>query len=75
MRKLVLDSIATPDGGRCVDVFRRDDGSFGFEVYRCDSEALSGWFPIGGFADRAFATEAAARAAAAGVAPWLPGNG
>ncbi len=69
--RLVLDSVETPDGGRCVDIFRRGDGTFGFEVYRRDAEDLSGWFPIGGFADTHYETEAKAREAAARVAPWL----
>ena len=30
----VLRSIETDDGGRCVDLFARPDGSFGFEEYR-----------------------------------------
>ena len=37
-KKLVLSSIETPDGGRCVDLFRTPDGSFGFEEYRRDAE-------------------------------------
>ena len=69
--RLVLDSVETPDGGRCVDIFRRGDGTFGFEVYRRDAEDLSGWFPIGGFAVTHYETEAKAREAAARVAPWL----
>jgi hypothetical protein len=43
--RLVLDSVETPDGGRCVKIFRRGGGTFGFEVYRRDAEDLSGWFP------------------------------
>lgn len=68
---LVLDSVETPDGGRCVDVFRRGDGAYGFEVYRRDAEDLAGWFPIGGFAETSYESEAEAREAAALVAPWL----
>ncbi len=50
----VLRSINTPDGGRCVDVFQRPDGTFGFEEFRRDVEDLSGWFAIGGYANRTF---------------------
>ena len=71
MKNLVLQSLETPDGDRCVDVFRRPDGSFGFEVYRRDSEALSGWFAIGGHLQLSFATQDLARQAAARVAPWV----
>ena len=69
--KRVLRSIDTADGGRCVDVFVRDDGSFGFEEYRRDSEDQRGWFPIGHHADRRFSSEAAALLAARASTPWL----
>jgi len=75
MRKLVLESIETSDGGRCVDIFQRGKQSFGFEIYRRDPESLTGWFPIGGFANTPFDTEAAARTAAAKVARWLVEKG
>ena len=71
MDRLVLDSVETPDGGRCVKIFRRGGGTFGFEVYRRDAEDLSGWFPIGNFAHIPYETEAKAREAAARFAPWL----
>ena len=64
MDRLVLDSVETSDRGRCVDIFRRGDGTFGFEVYRRDAEDLSGWFLIGGFADTPYETEAKARGTA-----------
>ncbi len=56
----VTRSIETPDGTRCVDLYRRPDASFGFEEYRRDPEDGRGWFPIGFHADSAFPTEAAA---------------
>ena len=67
----VLHSIETADGGRCVDVFVRPDGSFGFEEYRRDSEDGRGWFPIGGHAGRICRTEAEARGAAMLAVAWL----
>ncbi len=69
--KRVLNSIETADGGRCVDLFVRIDGSHGFEEYRRDVEDARGWFPIGHHAAREFATEAEARAAALKSVPWL----
>ncbi|MPZ57315.1 MAG: hypothetical protein GEU91_12610 [Rhizobiales bacterium] len=68
----VLRSIETDSGDRCVDIFVRPDGSFGFEEYRRDSEDLRGWFPIGSYADAVYLTEAAARDAALVAVPWLP---
>jgi len=67
----VTRSIETPDGGRCVDLFRRPDGSFGFEEYRRDPEDGSGWYPIGFHAGAAFATEAGALAEARRRVSWL----
>ena len=52
----VSRSIETGDGGRCVDIFVRPDGSWGFEEYRRDVEDARGWFPIGGHARKVFGT-------------------
>ena len=67
----VLVSIETDDGGRCVDLFRRPDGSFGFEEYRRDVEDGQGWFAIGSFGDRRFESEVLAKTAALNVVTWL----
>ena len=64
-------SIETPDGTRCVDLFRRPDASFGFEEYRRDPEDTSGWFPIGYHGDAIFPTEAATLAEARRHVAWL----
>ncbi|NQW01050.1 MAG: hypothetical protein HQ483_15195 [Rhodospirillales bacterium] len=71
MKNRVLASLETPDGDRCVDLFRRPDGSFGFEIYRRDTEDLTGWFAIGGHVHKPYATQDQARQAAARLAPWL----
>jgi hypothetical protein len=67
----VARSIETEDGGRCVDIFVRPDGSFGFEEYRRDVEDARGWFPIGGYAPQSYADEAAALEAASSKVAWL----
>ena len=72
MKSLVVDSINAPDGGRCVDIFRRADGSFGFEEYRRDIEDQRGWFPIGGHAEARFDSAEAAMRAARTHVTWLP---
>ena len=73
-RPLVLDSIETPDGDRCVDIFRRDNGTFGFEEYRRDIEDPRGWFPIARHRFRIFESEAEVRAAAKVRISWLRPN-
>ncbi len=72
VRHLVMESIETADGGRCVDIFRRGDGTFGFEAYRRDVEDPHGWFPIGRHGHNTYESEAEARAAAKAQITWLP---
>jgi hypothetical protein len=54
-----------------VYVFRRPDGTFGFEEYRRDVEDQRGWFAIGFFAEKTFDTDTAALAAAVAAVSWL----
>ncbi|NQV83414.1 MAG: hypothetical protein HQ494_06290 [Rhodospirillales bacterium] len=67
----VMRSINTPDGGRCVDIFLRPDGTFGFEEFRRDVEDPSGWFAIGGHIDKVFDTEQDAADRALVVVSWF----
>ena len=67
----VLSSINNDDASRCVDIFRRADGTFGFEEYRRDVEDGRGWFPVGNFAERRFPDAQAALAAAVSRVSWL----
>lgn len=67
----VLQSIEAPGGARCVDIFWRPDGTWGFEEYRRDGEENHGWFAIGGFVDLVFVNEDAARTAAKANIAWL----
>ena len=67
----VLRSIETDDGGRCVDLFIRGDGSFGFEEYRRDIEDGRGWFAVGFYAAARFPTADEALQNALGKVEWL----
>jgi len=67
----VVRSINLEGALQCVDIFRRPDGSFGFELYRRDPEDGRGWYPTGFFADASFASEARAIEAACNGIPWL----
>ena len=67
----VIRSINNEDASLCVDIFRRPDGSIGFEEYRRDLEDVRGWFAIGGHADRVFDDEANALHRAKTDVPWL----
>tara|TARA_R110002072_G_scaffold272416_2_gene432627 strand:+ start:1487 stop:1738 length:252 start_codon:yes stop_codon:yes gene_type:complete len=70
-RPLVLASLENGDGTRCVDLFRRADGTFGFEEYRRDPEDPRGWSGAAGFGARIFADETAVRNAARTAVKWL----
>lgn len=70
-KNLVVKSINAAGEGRCVDLFCRPDGTFGFEEYRRDVEDQRGWFAIGFYAEKTFHTEAAALTAALSAVPWL----
>jgi hypothetical protein len=67
----VLASHQIPGADRCVDVFVRPDGTFGFEEFRQDVEDMGRWTPIAFFSGHDYPTEAAAVAAARGAVPWL----
>ncbi|HKI99406.1 MAG TPA: hypothetical protein VKB51_13115 [bacterium] len=70
-RNTVLRSIETPESDRCVDVFRRPDGTFGYAVFRRDVEDARGWFPITAGDQGRYATAEAALQGAVADVPWL----
>ena len=65
----MIRSIEAPGGQLCVDIFRRPDDSFGFELYRREPEDAHGWYPIGYYSGQTFPDLAAAEAAAARAVP------
>ncbi len=67
----VLRSVNNDDATRCVDIFVRPDGSFGYEEYRRDPEDPRGWGGAAGFGDVRFDTSEATITAALGAVPWL----
>ena len=67
----VLRSIETPGGDRCVDLFVRPDGSYGFEEYRRELEDGRGWYPIGFHANLVFKSEEEALESALNSVSWL----
>jgi len=67
----VLASPSTPAVDRCVDIFSRPDGTFGFEEFRRDPEDMGAWTPVAYYSAREFSTEDEALAAARVAVPWL----
>lgn len=71
VKNRVLKSINITDESRCVDIFLRPDGTFGFEEFRRDIEDSRGWFPIGFFGDLIFDSESDAMGEALIKVIWL----
>lgn len=68
---VVLRSIENAEHDRCVDVFRRPDGSFGFDEFRRDVEDAGAWTPVAYYSAAAYASKDAAMAAAVKSVAWL----
>ena len=67
----VLASPSTANADRCVDIFLRPDGTFGFEEFRRDPEDRGAWTPVTYYSGRDYDTEAEALAAARTHVAWL----
>ena len=69
---VVFDSVENFEHDRCVDLFRRPDGSFGFEEFRRDPEDAGAWTPVQYYSHTAYASVEAALQAAQGAVAWVP---
>ncbi|HEU5306558.1 MAG TPA: hypothetical protein VFW97_04475 [Acidimicrobiia bacterium] len=69
----VLASPSTSAVDRCVDVFARLDGTFGFEELRRDPEEMVAWTPVAYYSHHELPTEADAFVAAREAVPRLAG--
>ena len=67
----VLASPSTAAVDRCVDIFVRPDGTFGFEEFRRDPEDRGLWTPVSYYSGQEYDTEAEALAAARARVSWL----
>jgi len=68
---VVFESIENRQHDRCVDLFLRPDGSFGFEEFRRDVEDAGDWTPVAYYSGAAYSSEDAVRAAAVKAVVWL----
>lgn len=68
---IVFDSVENGQHDRCVDLFERPDGAFGFEEFRRDVEDGGTWTPVRYHSDALYAQKAAALSAAAQAVAWL----
>lgn len=67
----VFRSIENEDHDRCVDLFERADGTFGFEEFRRDVEDAGRWTPVQGYAAISYREHTSALAAAINAVSWL----
>jgi hypothetical protein len=68
---VVLASFENDAHDRCVDLFRRPDGTFGFEEFRRDVEDRGDWTPVAFYSGLVYVTREEAEAAGIKAAPWL----
>jgi predicted ATPase len=67
----VLASFEDADGARCVDVFERADGTFGFEQFRSELDGSSRWQSLHRFSQLRFESGEQALGSAKKRVPWL----
>ena len=73
-KKFVIRSINNSDQSICIDIFKRDDKTYGFEEYRRDKETYEGWYKINMYEHKIFLTEKDAFASACKYVHWLRDN-
>jgi hypothetical protein len=67
----VFVSVENPEHDRCVDLFSRPDGSYGFEEFRRDVEDGGQWTPVQYYSGVAYVSSAEALGTAERCVPWL----
>jgi hypothetical protein len=71
MTQRVLLSLESPFGDYCVDIFVREDGTYGFEECRRDPEDGGGWYSLQRYSGQVFDAEEHAIAQAKESVAWL----
>jgi hypothetical protein len=67
----VFVSVENSDHDRCVDIFSRPDGSYGFEEFRRDIEDSGQWTPVQYYSGVIYRSSTQALDTAERVVPWL----
>jgi hypothetical protein len=68
---LVFISIENVEHDRCVDLFSRPDGTYGFEEFRRDAEDRGEWTPVCYYSGSIYPSPEAAFATALQSVTWL----
>jgi hypothetical protein len=67
----VFASVENSDHDRCVDIFSRPDGSYGFEEFRRDVEDAGQWTPVQYYSGVIYRSSTQALDKAERVVSWL----
>ena len=73
-KEIVVRSINNSDQSLCVDIFKRNDKTYGFEEYRRDKETYEGWYKVNIYEHKTYLTEKEAFANACKYIHWLKKN-
>jgi hypothetical protein len=68
---IVVDSIENGAHDRCVDIFRRPDGTYGFEEFRGDAEDAGVWTPVAYHSGISYRSREATLSAVARAVVWF----
>lgn len=68
---VVLASLENDTHDRCVDLFLRPDGTYGFEEFRRDPEDAGAWTPVQFYAAKRFPSRDETMEAARRAVAWL----
>lgn len=71
MPRNVIASFESPDGSHCLDIFTREDGSYGFEEFRGEFDGAARWQSLGKHGSLVFKSGELALEAAKERVPWL----
>jgi len=71
MGRKVIASFESPDGSHCVDIFSREDSSFGFEEFRGETDGAARWQSLDRHGALVFASGQEALSAAQERVAWL----
>jgi len=67
----VILSLEDDDGLRCIDIIRREDGTYTFKEFRKDLEDPGRWYLVSDFSNESYATKEGAIAQAGKAILWL----
>ncbi|MGO4437110.1 hypothetical protein [Rhizobium sp. RAF56] len=68
---IVFESIENSEANRCVDLFLRPDGTYGFEEFRRDPEDAGEWTAVLYYSGKPYVSKDDALTAARSAVIWL----